>query len=121
MDATRRTGLLVAAAAAVPFCLAPLTAGGPALACPLLSVTGVPCPLCGGTRAFRAAAGGDLAFLTHNGWWVLLAVATFAGGLVVAVTGRALPRPRDRAWLATLVAGLLVGPWVWAASAAAAS
>lgn len=117
MDATRRTGLLVAAAAATPFCLAPLTAGAPALTCPLLATTGVPCPLCGGTRAFRAAADGDLAFLTYNGWWVLLALAAVAGGLAVALTGRAPRRPRDGAWLATLVATLLVAPWLWISAA----
>ena len=48
-------GGLIAAAAAWP--LLPVH---PPLACPLRTTTGIPCPLCGMTRAVVAAARGDL-------------------------------------------------------------
>ncbi|UFU04400.1 DUF2752 domain-containing protein [Ruania suaedae] len=52
-------GAVTAAATAVVVMLRP-GAGGPVL-CPLLAVTGLYCPMCGGLRTTAALAGGDLA------------------------------------------------------------
>lgn len=67
------------------------TAGSP-LPCVLRSVAGVPCPLCGGTRAFELAATGDPGFLSYNAAWVVLAALVILGGVVAllaACVGRA--------------------------------
>lgn len=79
----------------------------PAVACPLRSATGVPCPLCGITRAVVAAAHGHVgASLAFNP----------AGVVVLLVAVIALLRP---AWLVRLqlpawsfltIVGAL---WVW--------
>ena len=79
----------------------------PAVACPLRSATGVPCPLCGITRAVVAAAHGHVvASLAFNP----------AGIVVLLVAVVAILRP---AWLARLqlpawsflaIVGAL---WVW--------
>ncbi len=79
----------------------------PPFACPLRSLTGVPCPFCGMTRAVVAAAHGHLgASLAFNP----------AGVLVLALAVVAIFRP---AWLARLqvpmwslfsILGVL---WVW--------
>ena len=54
--------------------------------CPFRALTGLPCPLCGGTRAFAWAARGDTGFLSYNGFWVFVAVALIVMGLFVLVT-----------------------------------
>ena len=45
--------------------------------CPLEGIFGVPCPLCGITRAFRSLAAGDIrtAFYYHPLWPVILAAS----------------------------------------------
>jgi|GEM_PF-747163 len=70
-------GLMVLARVAL-HCQLPLPA------CPLRETTGVPCPLCGGTRAFASLAGLDfaealrlnplvsLAACGAGGWWLLV-------------------------------------------------
>jgi hypothetical protein len=95
-------GAVVATAAAWP--LLPLH---PPLACPLRSATGIPCPLCGMTRAVVAAAHGHVATsLSFNPGGIL--VLLFA---VVAVARPAwLTRLRVPAWSIFAVFGAL---WVW--------
>jgi hypothetical protein len=86
--------------------------------CPFLAVTGLPCPLCGATRAFEHAAAGDLGFLQFNGFWVLLALAL---GLY-AVTRFALRRPwppltrllATPATAGVTIALVAAGGWAWA-------
>jgi hypothetical protein len=75
----------------------------PPLACPLRSTTGIPCPLCGMTRAVVAAVHGDaLASLAFNPAGLLVvALAVF-----VLVTAR-LPAVRAPAWLVFTVVGAL--------------
>jgi hypothetical protein len=95
-------GGMLAIAAAWP--LLPLH---PPLACPLRSLTGVPCPLCGMTRAVVAAAHGHLATsLAFNpgGIFVLL--------LAIAAVVRPawLTRARLPLWSIFAVLGAL---WVW--------
>ena len=61
--------------------------GNPGVACPLRTLTGVPCPFCGLTTSVKALLGGDL----H----VALAANPF-GILVVAFAAVVLLRPRWR-------------------------
>jgi hypothetical protein len=84
--------------------------------CPFRTVTGLPCPLCGGTRAFAWVARGDSGFLHYNAFWVLVAVALIVAGVWVTVSGReimaALTRTPRRAGVTM---GLLLGlGWIYA-------
>jgi len=79
----------------------------PAVVCPLRAATGIPCPLCGMTRAVVAAAHGHLG----------ASVAFNPGGVVVlALALVALVRPQ---WLARLrlpwwsFAVVFAALWVW--------
>ena len=95
------------AAAAVPLAagaVLPVGAvlGGPAL-CPFRELTGVPCPLCGATRAFVLAGHGDGRWLDYGAVWVVAAVLA----LVVA-----LFRLRVRAAPAAITVFALA--WAWA-------
>ena len=56
--------------------------------CPFRAMTGLPCPLCGATRAFTHVARGDSAFLNYNAFWVLVAVALIVAGVVVLIKRR---------------------------------
>jgi hypothetical protein len=65
--------------------------------CPFQAITGVPCPLCGATRAFVLAGHLDARWLDYGAVWVLAAVAL----LVV----------RPRVWM---VAATFAIAWAWA-------
>jgi Protein of unknown function (DUF2752) len=95
-------GGMLAIAAAWP--LLPLH---PPVACPLRSLTGVPCPLCGMTRAVVAAAHGhlatSLAFNPGGVFVLLLAIAA-------VVRPAWLTRARLPLWSIFAVLGAL---WVW--------
>jgi hypothetical protein len=79
----------------------------PPFACPLRSLTGIPCPLCGMTRACVALAHGHVAAsLAFNP----------AGILVVALAAMVLFRPRVITRLRPPVWMLVVGfalLWIW--------
>src|SRR5829696_7682548 len=63
--------------------------------CPFRAATGLPCPLCGATRAFALAVRGDGGWMSYNAPWVVLAtLAAVLGALALA--GMPLPRPRSR-------------------------
>jgi hypothetical protein len=97
-------GLALAAAAAVAGC-APFVGGfilsriGPVarvagiLRCPTLTLTGYPCPSCGGTRAFASVAARDGQWREYNGPLVLYAAALAASAAVLV----AVPRGRRNA------------------------
>ena len=81
-------------------------ATGLALPCPLRSVTGIPCPLCGMTTAAQALVRGDLdGAVSANPFVLLLAALT-----VVAVVSMTLRRT-----------GLLRSPPPWSTVAVARS
>ncbi len=73
-------------------------AGLHAPACPLLTITGVPCPLCGMTTSVVAAVHGDL----------LTALAANPFGLVAILVAAWLLVDRSRRWL-TVPAWALAG------------
>lgn len=83
----------------------------PPLTCPLRATTGLPCPLCGLTRAVTAAVHGDLvASLRYNPGGIVLVVLAVA--LLVTWRPGADPNRAVRVptWLVLAVAGAL---WAW--------
>lgn len=54
--------------------------------CPFRLITGLPCPFCGSTRAFKAAASRDPAFLQYNPFWVVVAAFMFFAGVTTLFT-----------------------------------
>jgi hypothetical protein len=101
MHRERRLGLLLLGGGCLPFAAGALVGedGSGLPECPLRAATGVPCPLCGATRAFALAARGDGRFWEFNAVWVVLAaVAVLAGAIALAASARGaapLSRARD--------------------------
>ncbi len=119
MRAATREGLGLVAAGCLPFAVGALaTRDGVAFMppCPFRTLTGLPCPLCGGTRAFAWAARGDSGFLNYNAFWVLIAVLMILAGAVVLLRGRgfldALMRTPQRAMITLFALGGL--GWAYA-------
>ncbi|WP_169542327.1 DUF2752 domain-containing protein [Solirubrobacter soli] len=83
--------------------------GNTGLICPFREITGLPCPLCGATRAFALAARGDARFLDYNGVWVVLAALLIVAGVVVLVT-----RWRPRVSTALLAGVVVAAAWGYA-------
>ena len=106
-----RLGLGLVLAGGLPFALAPALhgAGGIDLPCPFLAATGVPCPLCGGTRAVALAAQGDADALHYGAVWVIVLAALVVAG-IAAMTGRRITLRRPVA----VVAATLAIAWAWA-------
>jgi hypothetical protein len=85
----------------------PLLPVHPPLVCPLRAATGVPCPLCGMTRACVAAAHGHLAAsLAFNPAGVLVVLAA----VVALLRPHWLTRVRAPAWVLLAAISAL---WIW--------
>jgi hypothetical protein len=84
--------------------------------CAFRAATGLPCPMCGGTRAFAFAARGDAGFTSYNAFWVGVAVLAILAGIFVLVTRRqfvdALTRTPRRAIFTLAV--LAAAGWAYA-------
>jgi hypothetical protein len=85
----------------------PLLPAHPPLGCPLLAATGIPCPLCGMTRACVAAVQGHLGTaLSFNPASVLVIVAA----VVAVLRPQWLIRLRAPMWVALAGVAAL---WAW--------
>jgi hypothetical protein len=60
---------------------------GPAV-CPFRALTGLPCPLCGATRAFVYFCNGDGRFLHYNWGWLMVWAALLGWGVAALVALR---------------------------------
>jgi hypothetical protein len=112
----RRLGALLLAGGCVPFAAGALAGEGGLLPpCPFRAATGLPCPLCGSTRAFALAVRGDGAWLTYNAPWVVLAVLAIVAGALVLAGALPLARVRARPAYVTAAAVLVTGvAWAYA-------
>ncbi len=95
--------------------------------CPVLALTGLPCPTCGATRGVSLLFEGDPAFLRYNAFWaVAIALAAawgvlalwrgfrgrpLAGPVLAPVAGRLRASP---AAIVALTATLAVAGWITA-------
>jgi hypothetical protein len=102
-----RAGLTLMAVGCAPFAAGALVPadGDTGLLCPFRELTGLPCPLCGATRAFALAVRGDTGFTSYNAVWVVVAALLIVAGAVVLFMRRvpALP-PRLAVVLVVLLA-----------------
>jgi hypothetical protein len=119
MGSDRRLGALLVGAGCLPFAAGVLAGsdgdGGLLPPCPFREATGLPCPLCGATRAFGLAVRGDGGWTAYNAVWVILAaVAVLAGALTLAgALPLARPKPGRRAVTAAALAVVAVA-WAYA-------
>ena len=114
MGSERRLGVLLVAAGCFPFAAGALAGpdgdAGVLPPCPFREATGLPCPLCGATRAFALAVRGDGDWTAYNAPWVVVAALAVAAGALVLAGVRP---PRARAPVA-IAAALLVVAVAWA-------
>jgi hypothetical protein len=109
-----RAGLTLMAIGCAPFAAGALVPadGDTGLVCPFRELTGVPCPLCGATRAFALAARGDAGFASYNAVWVVVAALSVVAGAVLLLTRRAPALPPRLA--VALVVLLAATGWAYA-------
>ena len=114
MGSDRRPGVLLLAAGCAPFAVGAVAGedGGLFPPCPFRAATGLPCPLCGATRAFALAVRGDGGWVSYNAPWVVLAALVALAG-TAALAGVRLPRPRAPVALAGALVVVAVA-WAYA-------
>jgi len=87
--------------------------------CSMLSLTGLPCLGCGGTRSMRALAQGDVvAAITLNPLvmlGVLFVLAWFLGNLWRAITAAPPPKGKKLSgpWIAVICVALALANWIY--------
>lgn len=118
----RSIGLALIVAGILPFLASPLLVGAHESGvlptdCLFLIATGLPCPFCGGTRAFSLASAGNPEFLSFNAVWVFVALTAVVLGLFGAA-GRSWlnpARPRRSGNSPVFIVVTLIGAgWIWA-------
>ncbi len=111
-------GTALAGAAAAPFARV-LAAGAPA--CLFHTLTGIPCPTCGATRALFALVRLDLgAALSWNPLVTLVVVFFLAGGLVAlarALGGKGVPDGAPPRWAGAAAALAVAANWAFVIAA----
>ncbi len=111
-------GAALACAAAAPFAHA-LAAEAPV--CAFRSLTGVPCPTCGGTRALLALSRLDVgAALAWNPLVTIAALVFALGGLVAlaqALRGKGVPDGASPRWARAAAALALAANWAFVVAA----
>lgn len=120
---------LIAGAAAIPLVLGSVlpqsVVEDGVSVCIFHEATGLPCPFCGATRAFVAFGHGQGEWMNFNGYWVLLALATIATALILAVADRraggvstrlrenfSVPLLFRKSWV--IAASVVLPGWIWA-------
>ena len=75
--------------------------------CPLVAVAGIPCPMCGTTRAFKAALRGDIetAFHHHPLW--PMTIVTVVGIVLHEMGVMKLPN-----WLKNTLLGIVIAAYL---------
>ena len=112
-----REGAVLIAVGCLPFAagaVLPAEGAGFLPDCPFRSMTGLPCPMCGATRAFTHVARGDSAFLSYNAFWVLVAVALIVAGIVVLIKRRPFTDELTRTPARAALTAVLLGGAGWA-------
>jgi len=113
----RSDGVALLAAGCLPFVAGALV--GPdgdllGFVCPFRALTGLPCPLCGATRAFALAVRGDAGFLSYNAVWVLVAALMIVAGAAAVITRRSPVAALSRTPRRAVVTLALLGASGWA-------
>jgi hypothetical protein len=110
-----RDGVSLIALGCAPFAAGAIVPadGDIGLACPFRTITGLPCPFCGATRAFALAARGDAGFLEYNAVWVAVAALCVLLGAAALLIGRSPLAVMARRPVGVLVALTALG-WAYA-------
>jgi hypothetical protein len=101
-------GLSLLAVGCAPFVAGAIVPadGDTGLLCPFRELTGLPCPLCGATRALALAARGDTGFLSYNAVWVVVAALMAVAGAVMLLTRRSPVLPPRAAFALVVLLGM---------------